>query len=397
MLKTLCLFGLCLAFTACDSGSSALVKMAKIDSLGKIDTSTFSDSEMLGFKIFSDTRLSSPEGLACMSCHNPKSAFTDSRKDLPVSQGAFATHFGNRNTPTAMYKKFIPPLHLEASGEEGGQEIYVGGLFLDGRVQSLKDQAKVPLLNPIEMGATKESVVKKVCESNDYKSLLQKVYGNMACADEEWSEEQIETTFNLLAQAVEAFESTAVFSPFSSKFDRVMAGQESFTEIEQMGFQVFNDQERGNCAACHSLDRNNAAKRELFTDFTYDNLGLPINPEFSKLGHNNPDFGLSQTTGRRQDRGLFRVPTLRNIAVTAPYGHNGYFQTLEQVVDFYNTRDVKPSCPENLSAGEAEKQHCWPKAEVPETVNNSELGDLNLTLRDQKALIEFLHTLTDGK
>lgn len=365
-----------------------------ISDFSEMDLATLSEKELLGFKIFTDTRLSLPQGQSCASCHSPRSSFADPSLGLfPVSQGALSTHFGNRNAPSPMYGQFIPPLHQEV--DDQGRLIYVGGLFLDGRAHSLEDQAKGPLLNPIEMGSTKLHVVTQACSIDVYGTLFRKVFGHRACPDGDLTEAQVVENYDYIANAVASFESTKLFSPFSSKFDRVMARQDTFTGWEEVGFNVFKDEKRGNCAACHSLDTKNSAKQPLFTDFTYDNLGLPKNPEVTQLGHIDIDMGLFATTHIPQNRGFFRVPTLRNIALTAPYGHNGYFKTLEQVIDFYNTRDTKPPCQGDLPAKEAVAQNCWPRAEVSETVNHKELGNLKLTQQDQKALVEFLKTLTD--
>lgn len=354
---------------------------------------TLTEEELLGARIFSDPRLSSPQGQSCMSCHHPRAAFSDPRRGLPVSQGATESNFGGRNAPSAMYAKFVPELTLI---EEEGEQSYIGGLFWDGRANNLIEQAKGPFLNHLEMGSTKEYVVSQVCSSPTYGDLVKKVFGEKACA-KNWTEARVEKVYHLVAKAIASFESTEFFSPFASKFDRVMAKEDTFTEEELRGFQVFQDENKGKCAACHVLDTENAAGKALFTDFTYDNLGIPKNPELKFLGHTAVDVGLAATTGRKEDKGAFRVPTLRNIAFTAPYGHNGYFKTLEQIVDFYNTRDVKPVCKGNLTAEEATKQNCWPRAEVAANKNTEELGNLKMTAQEQKDLIAFLKTLTDGR
>lgn len=362
-------------------------------SKGTVRQVELTEEELLGARLFSDARLSSPQGQSCMSCHHPRAAFSDPRHNLPVSRGATPTHFGGRNAPSAMYAKFVPPLQLVK--EEDG-ESYIGGLFWDGRAENLIEQAKGPFLNPLEMGSTKLYVVTQVCQSEVYGDLFRKVFGDKVCP-KKWTERKVEKAYHLVAKAIASFEATDFFSPFASKYDRVMAKQDTFTEEELRGFQIYQDKNKANCAACHVLDETNISGKALFTDFTYDNLGVPKNSELEALGHRDLDIGLAATTGRDEDRGAFRVPTLRNIAVTAPYGHNGYFQTLEQIVDFYNTRDVKSRCKGSLSADEAQKQNCWPKPEIAENMNTEELGNLKLSTQDQKDLIAFLRTLTDGK
>lgn len=356
---------------------------------------TLNDEQFLGSKIFADQRLSTPQGQSCQSCHSPGSAFSEPNSAFPVSRGALVTNFGGRNAPSAMYTAFVPPLHTEISEE--GEESFVGGLFLDGRASSLADQAKGPFLNPIEMGSTKLDVVSRICQSSDYGDLFKKVYGPSACQSDaaSWSAQAIDATYDLVAQAIASFESTPVFAPFNSKFDQVSAGTATFTEQELRGFELFKNEKKANCAACHTVEADPAATRALFTDHTYDNLGIPKNPELADLGHPETDLGLFETTKQQENKGGFRVPTLRNIARTAPYGHNGYFKTLEQVVDFYNTRDTKPTCRKNLSAEDAMKKGCWPAPEVAENENTEELGDLKLSESEQKDLIEFLNTLSD--
>jgi cytochrome c peroxidase len=152
---------------------------------------------------------------------------------------------------------------------------------------------------------------------------------------------------------------------------------------------LFVSEKKGNCAACHPTTPSPDGTPPLLTDFTYDNLGAPRNPEnpFYKLPHElNPDgfyyvdLGLALTVNEPSANGKFRVPSLRNVALTSPYLHNGVFKTLYQVVSFYNTRDVAP----------------WPAPEVPENVNREELGDLGLTNQEVEDIVAFLNTLTDG-
>ncbi len=132
----------------------------------------------------------------------------------------------------------------------------------------------------------------------------------------------------------------------------------------------------------------------MFTDFSYDNIGLPRNPE---IFNGIKDIGLQQTTKSSSERGLYKVPTLRNIAITSPYMHNGYFKTLRGVIDFYSSRDVKPKCKSKLvSEDVALKNNCWPVAEITTNVNREELGKLKLTNSEMSDLESFLLTLTDG-
>ncbi len=158
---------------------------------------------------------------------------------------------------------------------------------------------------------------------------------------------------------------------------------------ELRGLQLFNDPIKSKCANCHLSEPDLISGKVLFTDFTYDNIGVPKNLSnpfytiptvFNPLGNNAIDYGLGGFLNDPTQYGKFKVPTLRNSAISAPYFHNGFFNTLEEVVHFYNKRDVEP----------------FPPAEIPETVNQNELGNLQLTVQDEKDIVAFIKTLTDG-
>ena len=162
---------------------------------------------------------------------------------------------------------------------------------------------------------------------------------------------------------------------------------------EVFGLAIYNDEEKGKCSLCHTFDEG-AAGYPLFTDFTYDNLGVPKNPE-NPVYLTNPDFvdlglgkflELAGFVGYEQEYGKFKVPTLRNVDqregdTIKAYGHNGFFKSLYDITHFYNTRDVDPF---------------WPEPEYPDTVNFGELGDLGLELYEENALVLFMQTLTDN-
>jgi cytochrome c peroxidase len=251
----------------------------------------------------------------------------------------------------------------------------VGGLFLDGRAQMLEEQAAGPLLNPLEMNnASKAEVVAKV-RAAPYAPRLLQAFGPRALDD-------VEGAFETITRALAAFERTPRFAPFSSRYDAFLAGRGRLSPKEARGLALFNDPKKGNCAACHPSTPSEDGTPPLFTDFTYDNLGVPRNPRggISAQGAGAADLGLGGVLGVPAENGKFRVPTLRNVALTAPYMHNGVFESLEEVVRYYSTRDTQP----------------WPAAEYPETVNREELGSLGLTEEEQGAIVAFLRTLTDG-
>jgi cytochrome c peroxidase len=331
---------------------------------------------ILGSLLFNDTRLSSPAGQACASCHQQSAGFSDPRQDSPTSEGVVAGLFGNRQAPTAKYMAFSPPFHFDDVEQD-----YIGGQFWDGRAADLAAQAGPPMLNPVEMNnSSKAEVVAKVMNS-ELKTTFQKVYGAGVFND-------TDTAFAAITDAIAAFEKTKTFAPFSSKYDAFLAGRTSLTSAESRGLALYNG--KAGCAACHpSSSAPGDLTPPLFTDFTYDNIGLPKNPNnkfyTDPIGVNPDgaafvDLGLQNTTHRPEDAGRFKVATLRNIAVSGPYFHNGVVTTLEQAVQFYNKRDSGIFGP----------------AEIPATQNNEELGNLGLTDAEVADIVAFLKTLTDG-
>jgi cytochrome c peroxidase len=386
------------AILAVALGGVAAVSHGKMPTTPKAEEAALarhlSPKERLGRLLFNDTQLSQPAGQSCASCHDADFAATDPDQWTPTSQGVNPRLFGSRNTPTAMYAAFSPAFHYDE--DEG---LYVGGQFLDGRAATLDEQAKGPFLNPLEMANTsRQQVVDKVRDA-DYARLFKKVYGQDAFDD-------TDKAYDSIADAIAAFERTRAFNKFTSKYDAWLAGKAQLTEQELRGLELFEREDKGNCAACHISQPSEDGTPPLFTDFTYDNLGVPKNPhnEFYKMkkafnpdGRKFVDRGLGVTVGLASEDGKFKVPTLRNIALTAPYMHNGYFTTLRDVVDFYNTRDVKPVCPQEFVADDkAIAKGCWPRAEVAENVNSDELGDLRLTEAEVDDIVAFMETLTDG-
>jgi cytochrome c peroxidase len=352
--------------------------------------------EKLGQLLYFDKELSINRNQACASCHTPPNFVDPANAANPVtsvvSAGSDVTLHGGRNSPSAAYAAFTP-----AFSQDAATGLYGGGQFWDGRASTLVDQAKGPFLNPVEMAMpSKAAVLARIASeknpNNDrYRELFNKVY-RVDIEKYKASNKNprpADPVYDLVADAIAAFEKTKLFSPFSSKFDYYLAGQAQLTPAEQNGLALFNG--KGACSACHSstptttVDGNSLPP--LFTDFTYDNIGIPKS-NHALLANNPVDHGL----GARADIatadpngyeiGKFKVMTLRNIAITAPYGHNGFFATLEDIVHFYNTRDVPGAN--------------WPPAEVLQNRNSTELGNLGLTAQEEADLVAFLKTLTDG-
>lgn len=347
----------------------------------------------LGRLLFFDATLSEPAGQSCATCHVPAAAFTDPNVSQPTSQGVLPGRFGSRNSPSAMYMAFSPPFHFDRD-----EQLYVGGQFWDGRAATLEEQAKAPFLDPLEMAnPDKRSVVEKVRRSA-YADQFDAAFGKGSLGD-------VDRAYEAIAAAIAAYQRTAELQPFTTKHDAWLQGKAKLTPQELRGLRLYNDPQKGNCAACHPSQRRPDGGLPLFTDFTYDNLGVPRNPEnpfYTQAKAHNPagnkfvDRGLGAVVKQRDEDGKFKVPTLRNIALTAPYMHNGYFRTLRGVVAFYNDRDARPACKGEATEAEALKRGCWPRSEVRRNVNADEMGRLGLSEQEIDDIVAFLHTLSDG-
>ena len=329
----------------------------------------------LGRKIFFDKNLSNPIGQSCSSCHSPETAFSDLNHNV-VSPGAVDGLFGNRNAPTISYAMYTPSFHYSA--EDSG---YIGGLFLDGRVNTLEQQAQRPFLNPLEMNNVDADMLVSKVKAASYYNLYQQVYGNITDVTE---------AFAHIADAISAFERSPEVNPFTSKYDYYLRGQATLTAEEQRGLVLFRDTLRAQCANCHLSSADAATGLVLFTDYSYNSDGVPKNPNnpyysisaaFNPQGAGYRDLGLGAILNDHAHDGEFKVPSLRNIALTAPYFHNGVFNTLEDVVHFYNRRD---------SAGS------FAPAEVTANIDSTETGNLHLSADEEKDIVAFLKTLTDG-
>ncbi len=364
-----------------------------------------SDIEMLGKKIFNDKNLSIYGNQSCKTCHHPGAGFADPENksepyDSVVSTGSDGFSVGGRNAPTAAYAGFSPVFHWDS-----GDEAYTGGLFWDGRATGttsladpLAEQAQGPFLNPVEMALPDAETVIAIISTACYASRFISVFPETDFSN-------IDETYDNLAHAIAAYERSSDLTKFSSRFDAFRTEckavgidvgsidtttdlsslpQDILSNSQLKGLALFNDPGKGNCAACHPttefVDSDGTLYPPLFTDFTYDNLGIPKSTNPS-IACNPVDLGL----GGRPDIndvaqwGKFKVPTLRNVAKTRPYGHNGFFATLDEIVHFYNTRDVES----------------WPSPEVPENMNTSELGSLGLTAKEEHLIVVFMRSLND--
>ncbi len=333
----------------------------------------------LGRQIFFDSSLSNPAGQSCASCHDPLTGFADPRSGNPTSPGAYSGRFGNRNAPSSAYTGYIPAFQFNQN-----RQAYIGGLFLDGRALNLESQAKDPFFNPLEMNNTDLTMWVTALRNTWYSAQFDTVFGSGALDDPE-------TALERVAAALAAYERSTESAPFTSKYDAVQAGEESFTTQELRGFNLFFGTAR--CADCHNSIPPAGAPAtdtpQVFSDFSFQNIGVPANPNnpfytqesgFNPEGSGFVDLGLGGALDLASENGKFRVPSLRNVALTAPYMHNGRFATLAEVVQFYNTRDVNPDF-------------------TPEVADNvtrrGGIGNMRLTAGEMAALVAFLQTLSD--
>lgn len=357
--------------------------------------------ETLGETLFFDEALSFNRSQSCAGCHDPERAFADGRPDHSgragaASLGADGVSLGDRNAPTVTYAALIPPFEFGQRVRHHKQDqhrVYegpMGGLFHDGRASTLADQAAGPPLNPIEMGMADQAfVVNRLREDAFYVEAFPALMGVDLFGP-------VDAAYAAMTQAIARFEETERFTPFDAKYDRFLRGEADLSFKELTGKSLFFSQFT-NCAICHQLEGNGDPVnkfRETFTGYEFHNLGVPANAELrARNGLTHTDEGLAAVTGRPEDRGKFRTPTLRNVAVTGPYMHNGVFRDLKTVVEFYDeviNPDVRAFNPETSAP--------WADPEVAETVATDLLkGGRPLTDLEVESLVCFLRTLTDKR
>jgi cytochrome c peroxidase len=283
----------------------------------------------IGEKLFFDTILSINNKISCSTCHLPSLAFTDGKR---VSKGLFPL---SRSAPSLLNIGF-----------------HSKGLFWDGSVSTLEKQALIPVSSSLEMGLPWFIAEKRINENDVYAKAFKKIYGDVFIDSLK------------IAAVLAQYQRTLLSN--NSKFDAVMRGELNFTTNEKRGWTIFFDADpllpSAECSHCH-VD-------PLFTDLSFQNNGIHTEDE---LNGNSTEKGRELVTFNPNDRFKFKVPTLRNIAVTAPYMHDGRFKSLEEVINHYNMGGN-------------------PGFNVNPNVRN-----LNLTKQDISDLIAFLHTLTDKK
>ena len=412
------------------------------------------DIVSLGKQIFFDPDLSINGTQSCATCHAPEVGFTgpDALVNAggAVYQGALPNHFGNRKPPTSAYAGDSPVLYQDETGA------WFGGMFWDGRATGmilgdpLAEQAQGPFLNPLEQAIPTAQVLCVKVKQASYANLFEDVWGagSLNCAKD------VDGVYERIGRSVAAYERSAEVNPFSSKFDLFWdaakdAGKDitlikcgmgggggggggamgcpgggtngwwsyrnlGLNDAELQGLAVFNDPNRGDCAACHTLQAD-PGDYPLFTDYGYDNIGVPKNPDnpfyampeaWNPDGENWVDYGLGgylQSDGYpvevyEPEMGKHKVPTLRNVDLrpaddfVKAYGHNGYFKSLEDLVFFYHWRAMMDRGMGGGGMGGGGMADMFPPPEVDQ--NRATLG---MFPRPQVSnVVAFLKTLSDG-
>jgi cytochrome c peroxidase len=360
-------------------------------------TDTTSAAAQLGAKIFLDTSLSASRNQSCASCHADSSGGAQENALTAQLGGPLGDLQGGRSSPMARYLDRNTDFFIGAEGTP------TGGFFWDGRASSLADQAGGPFLNPVEMAMpNKASVVLRLSLAG-YADEFRKVYGANVFDD-------VDSAYAKMTQAIAAFETeNSKFHSYSSKYDAFLAGKATLSDQESRGLTLFNSPEKGNCAACHPSEVGADGKPPLFTDFTYDNLGVPRNTELqANADPTHFDLGLCQSANtlakdKAEFCGAFKVPSLRNVALRQAYFHNGKFKTLKDALTFYVQRDTNPEKWYPAKAdGSIDKFNDLPEI-YKANVNTTE-APYNRTAGAAPALsdaevddvVAFLRTLSDG-
>jgi cytochrome c peroxidase len=298
--------------------------------------SPLSSAAALGEQIFKDTSLSASGLQSCATCHVASAAHAPDN-DLPIQPGGPSLNLtGTRQAPGIRYLARTPPFHFAQDGTP------TGGFFWDGRSDTLAEQAAGPFLNPLEMAMPSKAAVVARLQAAPYAAAFRQVYGASIFSDPEGA-------YTAMTQALQRYElEDAQFNAFTSRYDAYLRGQGALNAQEARGLALFNNSQKGNCAACHPSALGADGSLPLFTDFTYDVLGVPRNPAIpANADPAHFDLGLGAREkgdlANRQDLyGAFKVPSLRNVARRRTFFHNGRFSSLRDAVTFYIHRDIHP-------------------------------------------------------
>jgi cytochrome c peroxidase len=371
-----------------------------------------SQTVALGRLIFSDPTLSASGRLACSSCHDPEHAYGPTNGLAVQMGGRNLDRPGARAVPSLRYTLLHVPLWHQARAASRIEQIEelargdnppTGGLGWDGRFNTPAAQAAFPLLNPDEMANPDAEHVAAAVRKAPYAAEFRRIFGEHVLEDPQ-------KTLAAVGTAVERFQfEDPSFYPFTSKYDQWLNGKAELTEAERRGLALFNDPARGNCASCHLSGRGADGSHPIFTDFQFEALGVPRNRELKAnrlAGYY--DMGLCgpmrrDQRGERGFCGMFRTPTLRNVATRGAFFHNGRFHSLREALEFYVERDTNPAKWYGKgAAGRVEKFDDLPVA----LRGNVDVVDEPLTRHPGQApawnehdiddVLAFLNTLTDA-
>lgn len=304
-----------------------------------------SPAALVGREIFFDPALSASGQMSCATCHDPRFAYGPSNGRAVQLGGPTLSDWGTRAVPSLRYQEYTPayadlldnPDGISAPGPGGG-------LTQDGRAASLAEQARIPLLAGNEMANKSPSDVVRKIQRASYAGLFQKAFGRSIFT-------KSSVAFARALEALQAFQlEDSSFHPYSSKYDRFASNKigGTLTAAEQRGFRVYTDPGKGNCFACHYNGAGLHGAVRMFTDYTYAAIGVPRNEELPT--NRNPasfDLGICARPDHplpknREYCGMFKTPTLRNVATRRAFFHNGKIKTLSDALRFYNTRDTNP-------------------------------------------------------
>jgi cytochrome c peroxidase len=379
-----------------EAENSIAYKLARHDPL--------SLAAQVGQKMFFDKSLSGSGKLACSSCHDPDHAYAPANP-LDVQPGGKRLSLrGTRAVPSLRYKEYMPAYEDLLDNPDGISPPGPGGGFTqDGRAPNLAEQAKIPLLAANEMANDSAAAVVAKIHQSTYADLFVKAFGSDAFSN-------TQTAFQRAAEALQAFQHEDYsFHPYSSKYDLYAANKigGDLTPAEKRGFAVFMDPKRGNCFACHYSGAGLNGSVAMFTDYSYEAIGVPRNPSIPE--NRNPryfDLGICA----RQDHpvsanekfcGMFKTPTLRNVATRKVFFHNGQIKTLKDAIRFYNTRDTNPELWYPSVRGAVQKYDDLPAAyrdnvDKQGPLDGRERGSQPpMTEQEMDDLEIFLNTLTD--
>lgn len=350
----------------------------------------------LGELIFHDVSLSASGKQSCASCHSPEHAHAQPNALSVQMGGVLLDQPGTRAVPSLRYLNKTPSFSVDEEGTPSG------GFNHDGSADTLAEQVERPLLAANEMAnGTRAHVIEKIRQAT-YAGAFKKIYG-------EKSLENVDVAFAQVGHALQHYQlEDDEFFPFDSKYDLYLAGKVKLSSAEMRGLKLFNDKKRANCAACHPSAKNEHGGAPLFTDFTYDALGLPRN-EAIAANINKSYFDLGLCTSGREGRaskvsecGKFKVPTLRNVATRKVFFHNGQIKSLREAVAFYIRRDTHPHEWYPTVNGKVKKFNDLPNSyhkniNIDEAPYDRKLGQKPvLSEQEIDDVVAFLHTLTDG-